>query len=65
MAENLKVCTVDYGRKKDARVVCGAPNLMAGMKISLRRVDESSGDGFEVEKQPERRDERWDDFERN
>jgi translation initiation factor 5B len=53
MAENLKVCTVDYGRKKDARVVCGAPNLMAGMKIIFAPAGTKvPATDFEVEKQP-------------
>ena len=53
MAENLKVCTVDYGRKKDARVVCGAPNLKAGMKIIFVPAGTKvPATDFEVEKQP-------------
>ena len=53
MAENLKVCTVDYGRKKDARVVCGAPNLKAGMKIIFAPAGTKvPATDFEVEKQP-------------
>ena len=53
MAENLKVCTVDYGRKKDARVVCGAPNLMAGIKIIFAPAGTKvPATDFEVEKQP-------------
>ena len=53
MAENLKVCTVDFGRKKDARVVCGAPNLKAGMKIIFAPAGTKvPATDFEVEKQP-------------
>jgi phenylalanyl-tRNA synthetase beta chain len=36
-ADKLTVCTVDAGKEK-LQVVCGAPNVRAGMKVPLARV---------------------------
>jgi phenylalanyl-tRNA synthetase beta chain len=37
-ADKLKVCDVDAGDGAPVRVVCGAPNVVAGMKAPLARV---------------------------
>jgi len=36
MAEKLTICTIDYGGEDTARVVCGAPNVRAGLKARRR-----------------------------
>ena len=38
MAEKLTICTVDYGGPETARVVCGAPNVKAGLKVIFATV---------------------------
>ena len=38
MADKLTVCTVDWGGEDTARVVCGAPNVKAGLKVIFARV---------------------------
>ena len=38
MAEKLTICTVDWGGDEPCRVVCGAPNVKAGLKVIFARV---------------------------
>ena len=38
MAEKLTICTVDWGGDETCRVVCGAPNVKAGLKVIFARV---------------------------
>src|SRR3954468_19337051 len=47
-ADKLTVCVVDTGKEK-ARVVCGAPNVRAGMKAPLAKIG-ASLPGIEVKK---------------
>jgi phenylalanyl-tRNA synthetase beta chain len=47
-ADNLSVCTVDDGSGKALSVVCGAPNVAAGMKAPFARVGAVLPNGVEV-----------------
>lgn len=35
-ADKLKLCRVDIGQAESLQIVCGAPNVVAGMKVPLR-----------------------------
>ena len=37
-ADRLSVCLVDVGAGRDLRIVCGAPNVRAGIKVPCARV---------------------------
>lgn len=47
-ADNLRLCSVDDGSGKALSVVCGAPNVVAGMKAPLARVGAVLPNGIEV-----------------
>jgi phenylalanyl-tRNA synthetase beta chain len=49
-ADKLKVCSIDFGGSEPARVVCGAPNARAGIKIPLAQVGAVIGDDFKIRK---------------
>lgn len=49
-ADNLRVCGVDDGSGRVARVVCGAPNVHAGMKAPFARVGAVLPDGTTIER---------------
>ena len=36
-AERLKVCEVSVGKNKSLTIVCGAPNVIAGIKVPVDR----------------------------
>ena len=37
-ADKLKLCRVDIGQAESLQIVCGAPNVVAGMKVPCARV---------------------------
>ncbi|MEM7083478.1 MAG: phenylalanine--tRNA ligase subunit beta [Pseudomonadota bacterium] len=37
-AEKLRVCTVDIGASEPSRIVCGAPNVRAGLTVAVATV---------------------------
>ncbi len=37
-ADRLRVCTVDCGEQPPLQIVCGAPNVAAGMKVPCARI---------------------------
>ncbi|MGZ5252587.1 MAG: phenylalanine--tRNA ligase subunit beta, partial [Caldimonas sp.] len=37
-ADRLRVCQVDAGQGETLEIVCGAPNVRAGIKVPLARV---------------------------
>lgn len=43
-ADKLKVCSVAMGEGKPLQIVCGAPNVCAGMKVPLAKVGGKLGD---------------------
>jgi len=47
-AQRLRVCTVDAGAEAPLRIVCGAPNAAAGMKVPCARVGARLPGGMEV-----------------
>ncbi len=47
-ADNLRLCSVDDGSGKALSVVCGAPNVAAGMKAPFARVGAALPNGVEV-----------------
>lgn len=47
-AEQLRVCVVDDGSGTDRRVVCGAPNVAAGMKAAFAPVGTKLPDGTAI-----------------
>ena len=49
-ADKLKVCSIDFGGPEPARVVCGAPNARAGIRIPLATVGAVLGDDFKIRK---------------
>ena len=47
-ADRLRVCTVDDGTATRLRIVCGAPNAAAGMRVPLARVGAQLPDGRSI-----------------
>lgn len=47
-AERLTVCSVNDGSAEALQIVCGAPNVRAGMRVPLARVGASLGAGPEI-----------------
>ncbi|MEZ5977081.1 MAG: phenylalanine--tRNA ligase subunit beta [Planctomycetota bacterium] len=37
-ADKLSVCTVEVGESEPLQIVCGAPNVAAGMKVAVARI---------------------------
>ena len=48
-ADKLKLATVDLGAGKTARVVCGAPNCRAGIKVPYAAIGTTLPGGFTLE----------------
>jgi phenylalanyl-tRNA synthetase beta chain len=44
-ADRLKVCTVDLGDERPARIVCGAPNVEGGQTVAVARPGAVMPDG--------------------
>ena len=49
-ADRLRVCTVDAGDDEPLQVVCGAPNVRAGMRAPLARVGAVLPGGLKIRK---------------
>jgi phenylalanyl-tRNA synthetase beta chain len=49
-AERLKLCSVDIGRRRKLEIVCGAPNVVAGMKVPVALPGTQLPNGVHVEK---------------
>ena len=47
-ADRLKVCTVDLGEDQPATIVCGAPNVEAGMTVAVARPGAVMPDGTKL-----------------
>ena len=48
-ADKLKLCSVDVGEAAPLQIVCGAPNVAAGMKVPCARVG-ATLPGIEIKK---------------
>jgi phenylalanyl-tRNA synthetase beta chain len=48
-ADKLKLCSVDVGEAAPLQIVCGAPNVAAGMKVPCARVG-ANLPGIEIER---------------
>lgn len=53
-ADRLKVCMVDVGQEEPLQIVCGAPNVAAGMKVPVAtigaKLTTASGESFTIKK---------------
>ncbi|TDJ69917.1 MAG: phenylalanine--tRNA ligase subunit beta [Proteobacteria bacterium] len=49
-ADRLKLCFVDIGRRGRLEIVCGAPNVVAGMKVAVALPGTELPNGVHVEK---------------
>lgn len=49
-ADKLSVCQVDAGQAEPLQIVCGAPNVAAGMKVPVALVGAVLGEGFKIKK---------------
>lgn len=49
-ADKLKVCTVDVGGDSPLNIVCGAPNVRAGLKVPVAPVGSVMPGGFKITK---------------
>ncbi len=49
-ADKLNVCQVDVGAGEALQIVCGAPNVAAGMKVPVALVGAVLGEGFKIKK---------------
>lgn len=49
-ADRLRLCLVDDGTETPLQIVCGAPNVRAGMLAPLARVGASMPDGLKIRK---------------
>lgn len=49
-ADKLRVCTVDDGSGSTLQIVCGAPNVAAGLKVPLARVGAELPGGMRIGK---------------
>ncbi len=47
-ADRLRVCTVDAGTGSPLRIVCGAPNAAAGMKVPCARIGAALPGGLAI-----------------
>ncbi len=47
-ADRLKVCAVDLGEESPARIVCGAPNVVAGQTVAVARPGAVMPDGSKL-----------------
>lgn len=49
-ADRLKLCQVNYGESDHIQVVCGAPNVKAGIKVPLAKVGATLPGNFKIKK---------------
>ena len=49
-AERLKLCSIDIGGRGRLEIVCGAPNVVAGMKVPVAPPGTELPNGVHVEK---------------
>ncbi|MCL4149155.1 UNVERIFIED_CONTAM: hypothetical protein GTU68_045479 [Idotea baltica] len=53
-ADRLKVTTVDLGENKPVQIVCGAPNVAAGLTVPVATIGtvlyDDKGEGFKIKK---------------
>ncbi|MFQ5545155.1 MAG: YtpR family tRNA-binding protein, partial [Acidiferrobacterales bacterium] len=49
-ADQLTLCSVDVGRRSRLEIVCGAPNVVAGMKVPVALAGTELPNGVQVEK---------------
>ena len=49
-ADKLRICSVDVGAQAPLSVVCGAPNVVEGMKVPLALVGATLPDGIKIKK---------------
>ncbi|MBN1165085.1 MAG: phenylalanine--tRNA ligase subunit beta [Candidatus Krumholzibacteriota bacterium] len=49
-ADRLSVCTVDAGRDKPLHIVCGAPNVRAGLSVAVAEIGAVLAGGFKIKK---------------
>ena len=49
-ADKLSVCTVDIGEDAPRHIVCGAPNVRAGLEVAVIPAGASLPDGTEIKK---------------
>ena len=49
-ADKLSVCTVDVGQGPALQIVCGAPNVRAGLKVAVATVGTSLSAEFKIKK---------------
>jgi phenylalanyl-tRNA synthetase beta chain len=49
-ADRLTLCSVDVGRRSRLEIVCGAPNVVAGMKVPVALAGTELPNGVHVEK---------------
>mgnify|MGYP003385109934 FL=1 len=53
-ADRLKITTVDLGNGDPVQIVCGAPNVAAGQKVSVATIGtmlyDDKGEGFKIKK---------------
>ncbi|MFT7671175.1 MAG: phenylalanyl-tRNA synthetase beta chain [Planctomycetota bacterium] len=49
-ADKLNVCTVDVGSGEDLQIVCGAPNVDAGLKVAVATVGTVLPGDFKIKK---------------
>ncbi len=49
-ADKLSVCSVDIGQGAPLQIVCGAPNVRAGLKVAVATVGTSLAPDFKIKK---------------
>ncbi|MGX6446852.1 phenylalanine--tRNA ligase subunit beta [Patulibacter sp. S7RM1-6] len=49
-ADRLRVCTVDVGADEPAQIVCGAPNVAAGLTVAVATVGTVMPGGLKIKK---------------
>ncbi|RUS45497.1 phenylalanine--tRNA ligase subunit beta [Cohnella sp. AR92] len=49
-ADKLSVCTVDAGTGEDLQIVCGAPNVAAGLKVPVAIIGAELPGGFKIKR---------------
>lgn len=49
-SDHLHVCTVDVGEEQPLQIVCGAPNVTAGIKVPCAKIGAKLPGGFSIKK---------------
>lgn len=49
-AQRLNVCEVSIGGKRKLRIVCGAPNVVPGLRVPLALIDATVANGRRIER---------------